>query len=75
MKRSEIRGWVSKLSDELAPASVDGCYSRARRAFRAAVDDHLIAEAPCRNVALPEIVVDKIVALTTEQVEALAAAR
>lgn len=74
VKRSDIQGWIAKLSDELAPASVDGCYSRVRTIFRAAVDDRLIAETPCRNIALPEIVEEKIVPLTTEQVKTLASA-
>ncbi|MDP9021424.1 MAG: N-terminal phage integrase SAM-like domain-containing protein [Actinomycetota bacterium] len=52
LKRSDIQGWVSKLSEQLAPASVNGCYSRVRTIFRAAVDDRLIAETPCRNIAL-----------------------
>lgn len=74
VKRSDIQGWVSKLSVELAPASVDGCYSRVRTIFRAAVDDRLIAETPCRNIALPEIADDKVVPMTTEEVKDLAAA-
>lgn len=74
VKRSDIQGWVSKLSDELAPASVNGCYSRVRTIFRAAVDDRLIGETPCRSIALPEIVEDKIVPLTTLQVKGLASA-
>lgn len=45
-----------------------------RTIFHAAVDDRLIAETPCRNIALPEIVEDRIVPLTTQQVKALASA-
>lgn len=74
MRRSDIQGWVAKLSDSLASASVDGCYSRVRTIFRAAVDDRLIAESPCRNIALPEDAEEKIVPLTTSQVKALARA-
>jgi integrase len=74
MKRSDIQGWVSKLSGELAPASVNGCYSRVRTIFRAAVDDRLIAETPCRNIALPEIADEKVVPLTTDRVKVLASA-
>lgn len=74
VKRSDVQAWVSKLSPELAPASVDGCYSRVRTIFHAAVDDRLLAETPCRNIALPEIVEDRIVPLTTQQVKSLASA-
>lgn len=38
------------------------------------MDDRLIAETPCRNIALSEIIEDKVVPLTTQQGRALASA-
>jgi integrase len=74
VRRSDVQGWVASLSDQLAPASVQGAYSRVRTIFRTAVDDRLIAETPCRNIALPEIVDETLVPLTTAQVKQLAEA-
>jgi integrase len=42
--------------------------------FRAAVDDRIIAESPCRSITLPEVQPERVTPLTVEQVQALAAA-
>lgn len=74
VRRSDVQGWVAGLAQQVAPSTVQGTYSRVRTIFAAAVDDRLIAESPCRNITLPEIVERKIVPLTTAQVKTLAEA-
>jgi integrase len=56
----------------VAPATVRQVYAITRTIFRAAVEDKLLAESPCRKIALPELPDDKIVPLTVEQVRKIA---
>lgn len=70
VRRSEVQGWVAGL--EVAPATVRQVYAVTRTIFRAAVEDKLIAESPCRRIALPELPDATLVPLTVDQVRAVA---
>ena len=52
--RSEVQARVKKLSDELAPGSVELVYRWVATIFKAAVGDRMIAASPCIRIALPE---------------------
>lgn len=47
IRRSEIQGWVKKISDPLAPGSVELAYRWVATIFKAAVGDRIIAASPC----------------------------
>jgi hypothetical protein len=53
IRRSEIQAWVKKLSEKLAPGSVEFVYRWVATIFKAAVGDRLIAASPCIRIALP----------------------
>ena len=52
--RSEIQAWVKKLSEKLAPDSVEFVYRWVAIIFQAVVGDRLIAASPCIRIALPK---------------------
>jgi integrase len=70
VRRSEVQGWVAGLG--LAPATVRQVYAVTRTIFRAAVEDKMIAESPCRKIGLPELPDSTLVPLTVQQVRAVA---
>lgn len=70
VRRSEVQGWVAGLT--VAPATVRQVYAVTRTIFRAAVEDKLLAESPCRKIALPELPDGTLVPLSVEQVRAVA---
>lgn len=72
VRRSEIQAWVAGMTRQSAPATVRQVYSRVRTIFRAAVEDRLIVESPCRRIALPELPDETIVPLTVDQVRLIA---
>ncbi|WP_278101684.1 tyrosine-type recombinase/integrase [Microbacterium proteolyticum] len=76
---SHVQAWVKGLTlpveggrDALAPATVGVIYTVAASVFRAAVHDRKLAETPCRDIALPEVVKTRVQPLTTAQVDTLA---
>lgn len=71
IRPSEVQAWVKSLSDKLAPATVEVIYRYLAAIFRAAVDDRLIRESPCRGIKLPKIEHPKVVPLETAAVQAL----
>jgi integrase len=71
IKRSDVQGWVAAFGQTHAPETVRGTYARVRTIFLAAVEDRVLAESPCRRIALPERDDAKVVPLTIPQVRAL----
>jgi integrase len=71
IRRSHIQTMVKALTGELAPASVVQAYRWTVPVFRAAGDDKVIAENPCRDIRLPCVDKPKVVPLSTEIVSAL----
>ena len=45
--------WINKLSEKLAPGSVELVYRWVASIFKTAVGDRLIAASPCIRIALP----------------------
>jgi len=74
LRRTDIQGWVKKLTGDLAPASVELVYRWVSTILKSAVGDRLIASSPCIRIALPKRNDAEVVPLSVSEVEALAAA-
>ena len=72
VRRSEVQAWVKKLSDKLAPGSVELVYRWVATIFKAAVGDRIIAASPCIRIALPKKLDKDVIPLTMSDVTALA---
>lgn len=73
IKPSEVQGWVKRLSTTLAASTVELAYRWLSTIFRAAVEDGLIRQTPCRRISLPKKDASAhVVPLETAQVLALA---
>jgi integrase len=72
VRRSEVQAWVKKLSDKLAPGSVELTYRWVATIFKAAVDDRMIAASPCIRIALPKKLDTEVIPLSVSDVTALA---
>lgn len=53
--RSNVETWVKNMATSLAPSTVRMRYNYVHMAFRAAVRDKVIREAPTDGVALPKV--------------------
>jgi integrase len=71
---SELQALVATLSTTLRPGSVRTVFATVRAIFAAAVRDRVIGNDPCAGVKLPAVHRERIVPLTVDQVDALAAA-
>jgi integrase len=74
IRPSEVQAWVHDLNDRLLPSMVRLAYQYFRASMKAAVTDRLIASSPCEGVKLPAAERERVVPLTVEQVQAIAAA-
>jgi integrase len=54
IRTSDIQGLVRRLSNRLAPGTIEVVYGRVVAVFRAAVRDRLIAVSPCVGIQRPE---------------------
>lgn len=72
--RAHVQDAVIDWSAGLAPASVETAYGYVRSIFKTAIEDRVIDDSPCVRINLPEIVQDRIVPLTLEQVQQIRAA-
>jgi integrase len=72
IRPSEIQAWVK--GRPLAPSTVHVLHGIVSSIFRAAVRDRLITSSPCEATKLPRKVRPKIVPLSIEAVDGLAAA-
>ena len=51
VRRSDVQGWVGKMTKSgLAASSVEAYYRVLAQMMRSAVRDRLIAESPCRDL-------------------------
>ncbi len=57
ISKEEVQAWIQFLVDGkgLAPRTVRECYRVLASMMREAVDSKLLAESPCRRIALPRI--------------------
>ena len=46
--------WINRLSEKMAPGSVELVYRWVATIFKAAVGDRLMAASPCIRIALPK---------------------
>jgi integrase len=75
VRQMQIQSWISALSQRLAPSTLRGTYGFLRSIFNAAVDEKLISSSPCpRRPVMPPKPRERVVPLTVEQVQDLAAA-
>lgn len=73
IKRQQVQTWVNKLiSEGLAPSTIAiGPYGKLQSIFRAAVEEELIRNSPCRKINLPEDLGHSVLIPTVEQVDVL----
>jgi integrase len=71
IRHSDVQAWVRRLSERLAPATVDRSYRWLAAIFRLAVNDDLIRRSPCFAIKLPAKPDEKVEPLRREDVEAL----
>ncbi len=75
IRPSHVQALVKALDAELAAGTVETIYRHVSAVFKAAARDRLIARTPCDGIRLPKEDRDhKVVPLTLEQLEAVAAA-
>lgn len=67
----EVQAWVSKLSKNLAPATVQVIHGILAAIFKAARRDRRVNASPCDNTKLPRKLPREIVPLSTEAVAAI----
>lgn len=72
IKASDVQAWATGRAQVLAPGTARVGLTTLRSVFTAAVEDRLIGSTPAARVAMPAVVAPPIVALTVEQVQALA---
>jgi integrase len=71
----DVRAWVADLdATGRAPATVQKAYQTLSKILRGAVDAGLIAQSPCRNIALPRVEREEMRFLTPAEVAALSEA-
>ena len=69
-----VQGWIRRLSEALAPATVEVVFRHTASVFTSAVADGLIARSPCVNAKLPRRERRLVVPLETDEVLAIASA-
>ena len=74
IRPSEVKAWVRSMSEVLAPSTVAVVHGFVSSVMKGAVADGLIPGNPCAGVSLPKPAPVLVEPLTTEQVEAIAAA-
>jgi integrase len=66
--RVHVQDAVIDWAEDLAPSSVKTAYGYTRSIFKTAIEDRMIDTSPCVRINLPELVQERIVPLTIEQV-------
>jgi hypothetical protein len=71
----EVRAWVTSLTGRgLAPATVHKAYQLFAKTMAAAVDGGMLAQSPCRGVALPKVEHEEMRYLNPAEIACLAEA-
>jgi len=55
IRASHVRGWVTGLTDKLAPATVVATYNTLQKILRTAEIDGIISRSPCLGIDLPRL--------------------
>jgi integrase len=74
VRPSDVQAWATERAQQLAPLTTRNLLGLLRSVFASAVLDRLIASSPVVRVQLPGPSGPRVVPLTVEQVQALAAA-
>ncbi|MBM0232881.1 site-specific integrase [Micromonospora sp. STR1_7] len=74
IRHSTMQAFITGLSPDLAPSSIETVFRTVRAIYSAAKRDRLIKFDPCADITLPELPRVKVVPLTTGEVSALASA-
>lgn len=75
IRTADVQAWVKKVSEGLAPSTVELVYRYLKAIMRAAVEDRVIPRSPCtKSVKLPKKEGGKVVPLEIAQVRAVRAA-
>ena len=72
LRASELQGWVAERSQILAPSTLRLVAGVLRSILSSAVQDRLIASSPAARLSLPRSERERVVPLSTVQVQALA---
>lgn len=72
LRASELQGWVAERSQILAPSTLRLVAGVLRSILSSAVQDRLIASSPATRLSLPRSERERVVPLSTVQVQALA---
>ncbi|HEY6595932.1 MAG TPA: hypothetical protein VI011_17795 [Asanoa sp.] len=73
VRASEVQAMVTGWSATLAPGSIRTAFATVRAIFTAAVRDRVLVVDPCVGIKMPEVHRERIVPLSVEQIDALAA--
>ena len=65
---SDVQAWVKRISETLAPSTVQVVHGIVASCFKSAVRDRRIASNPCEGTKLPEVAPVQVVPPTDEQV-------
>lgn len=71
VRPTEVQGWIKRLSDQLEPSTVEGCYRLLSTIYKAAVADRMVTTSPCVGVRLPKKPKIRVVPLPVATVHAL----
>ena len=71
IRPSEVQAWVTRLSGQLAPATVQVVHGVVAAIFKAAIRDRRVNASPCDGTTLPKKLPKEVVPLETEVVEGL----
>lgn len=71
LKPADIQGMVRRLSETLAPATIEVTYAYVASVLKNAATNRRIAKTPCDGIKLPEVVHEQVDPLTIRQVEAI----
>lgn len=74
IRPTDVQAWVRRMTDDLAPATVEVVYRYGSSIFKAAAADRYIARTPCVNVKLPKKTPNQVDPLPTALVHHLLAA-
>jgi integrase len=74
IRPSEVQAWVTRLAGTLSPSTVQVVHGILAAVFKAAIRDRKINASPCESTKSPRKPPKEVVPLSTEAVQAIAAA-
>jgi integrase len=71
LRHSEVQAWVRRLSEDLAPGTVESVFRGLSGMMRSAVRDRIITANPCDDVVLPRRPKCEVIPPTVDEVATL----